>query len=259
MPRMRVQKSTINYYNTLSRWGDKPDEANRQRVKQIAARVPTDVRTVLDLGCGDGTVSNQLVEKKLDVTGVDVSSKALQYFKGKGSLADLNHLPFKDRSFDLVICSEVLEHLTEGIYERAIEEIERVAKLYIIITTPNEEYLPAGFVRCTHCRCTFHMNLHVRMLNRRTHSALFEEFELIETIGINHWSHNPLAVWIEQNLLGVYKFKKGLACPYCGSSNIEKPGLLRDVFAKGVRLLSRIVPRHHKARWIASFYQYKGL
>lgn len=158
---MKTQKTTRKYYDTLSRWGKTLDEPNRQRVEQIVAQVPANVSVVLDLGCGDGTVSNPLIAKGLDVIGVDISIIALQYFKGKGLIGNIEQLPFPAHSFDLIICSEVLEHLPTDTLERAVKEIERVALRYVIITTPNEEYLPAGFVKCKQCGCIYHMNLHV--------------------------------------------------------------------------------------------------
>jgi ubiquinone/menaquinone biosynthesis C-methylase UbiE len=52
-------------------------------------------------------------------------------------LADASHLPFKDDSFDYVLCSEVIEHLNKQSGQRLLAEIDRVCKGRAIITTPN--------------------------------------------------------------------------------------------------------------------------
>jgi ubiquinone/menaquinone biosynthesis C-methylase UbiE len=78
----------------------------------------------------------------MDVWGVDQSNKEIEICKelGHGEIyktADIYSLPFEDKSFDTVTCSEVLEHLTEP--EKAIRELLRVAKLQVIITVPDNE------------------------------------------------------------------------------------------------------------------------
>ena len=49
--------------------------------------------------------------------------------------ADICHLPFSDRAFDLVLCTEVYEHLTRP--EDAVRELARVCRGIIVGTTPN--------------------------------------------------------------------------------------------------------------------------
>jgi ubiquinone/menaquinone biosynthesis C-methylase UbiE len=47
-------------------------------------------------------------------------------------------LCFKDKTFDMVLLSEVLEHLSEP--ENGIEEAKRVSQGYVLVTVPNEPY-----------------------------------------------------------------------------------------------------------------------
>jgi 2-polyprenyl-3-methyl-5-hydroxy-6-metoxy-1,4-benzoquinol methylase len=255
-----MKRETRDYYNGLARWGKPLDEANQERIQLTVGLVPPGVYTVLDIGCGDGTVSNLIVAKGLKVTGLDISPVALKYFKGKGIIANLDQFPFLEHSFDLVICAEVLEHLVEGVYERTLKEIERVARHYIIITTPNEEYLPAGFVRCENCGRIYHMNLHTRAFDRIAHRTLFQEFELVKTVEINNWQQYPLVTWFEQKVLRVYKFKEGLVCPQCGHNGVDKVtlGLRRKSLLKAFCVLAWCLPQHSKPRWIATLYRYRG-
>lgn len=60
--------------------------------------------------------------------------------------ADVYRLPFPDGQFDLVTCLEVLEHLEN--YEKALQEIKRVAKKYVILSVPHEPWFQiSNFLR----------------------------------------------------------------------------------------------------------------
>ncbi len=102
--------------------------------------------TVLDAGCGEGFVANYLAahNEDVEVTGVDVSEGALDYARShysevatfrKGSVYKL---PFSDKSFDAVLCSEVLEHLEDPL--AAMAELKRVSRETVLITVPREPY-----------------------------------------------------------------------------------------------------------------------
>lgn len=107
------------------------------------------INDVIDIGCGEGFVINSLDFPK--ITGVDISRNALRIAKEKnpecnfcsGSIYDIS---FKENSFDLVIATEVLEHLEKP--ELALQEIKRISKNYCIISVPNEPYFCAmNFLR----------------------------------------------------------------------------------------------------------------
>ena len=106
----------------------------------------TSPRTVLDAGCGEGFVSKYLADRDpgLEIIGVDLSLDAIRYAQDRfGDVASFQagsilSLPFADNSFDTVVCSEVLEHISE--VELAIAELKRVADRHVVITVPNEPY-----------------------------------------------------------------------------------------------------------------------
>lgn len=103
------------------------------------------VDTVLDVGCGEGFTLNKLKENKIGKAyeGIDYSEDAITigrklYPNLNLNKGDIYKLSYKDNSFDLVICSEVLEHLEEP--EKGLKELIRVSKKYILLSVPNEPW-----------------------------------------------------------------------------------------------------------------------
>ena len=79
---------------------------------------------ILDIGCGVGTLSLYCASKGLKVTGLDISktaiSKALKTAEKFGLnnltkfiVKDVESLNFRRNKYDLIICSEIIEHLEE--------------------------------------------------------------------------------------------------------------------------------------------------
>lgn len=106
-------------------------------------------RTILDAGCGEGFTLEKLRENNIGqtLTGIDFSESAIQIghkvhpqlILKKGSIYEI---PFKTNQFDLVMCTEVLEHLEYP--EKALTELKRVTKSYCIISVPNEPWFMLG-------------------------------------------------------------------------------------------------------------------
>lgn len=97
--------------------------------------------TMLEIGSGISPV----VTSKSNVIYSDVSLLALKtlkntYGKGLCVVADSTQLPFKNKSFSCVICSEVLEHIEND--RKALQEIARVIKPSgsFIITFPHRHF-----------------------------------------------------------------------------------------------------------------------
>ena len=65
----------LAYYEQFNWKGLKLNSRRQIKVQKILGMIPPDVRTIIDIGCGDGTITNRLAEK-FDVTGVDRSEKS---------------------------------------------------------------------------------------------------------------------------------------------------------------------------------------
>ena len=104
-------------------------------------------KRVLVVGCGTGFFSYHLAQAGADITGVDIAPQNVERCRqvvkaGRFLVADANTLPFPDNSFDLVFCSEVLEHT--GDYQRGLSEICRVLRPqgHLLLSFPIRPTLP---------------------------------------------------------------------------------------------------------------------
>lgn len=160
------QKDAIEFdYFEERKGATKHDE---RRVKEyIISKVPKDVSSILDVGCGSGWVAEHYIKKLIKVHSLDISitnpSKAMQHYPGQkhfGVVADSFRLPFVDNSFDCVIASEIIEHVVNPV--EFIKEVFRVVKKggRLIITTPYKEKLI--YYLCVHCnkKTPVHAHLH---------------------------------------------------------------------------------------------------
>lgn len=108
--------------------------------------------SVLDVGCGPGVEYEGIVRAGLSVryTGVDVTSQMIDVAKSKFPdakwiVGDIYDLPFPDRSFELVMCRAVLEHLPD--YTGALKELNRVARRLVLITLYRKLTLEPSTIR----------------------------------------------------------------------------------------------------------------
>jgi SAM-dependent methyltransferase len=113
------------------------------QVKAIVAPLP--IHTVLDVGCAEGFVLNALRQTRpdLSVAGLDFDDAAL----GRGrrmfpdmplAQADILRVPCPTSAFDLVLCTEVLEHLPDP--AAGLRELGRVSRQYCLLSVPHEPF-----------------------------------------------------------------------------------------------------------------------
>lgn len=92
----------------------------------------------LDYGCGTGQVSSSLVKQHSDVFAFDISSNSvrinLKKNKVQAIVADLFHLPFKEKSFRTTCINGVMHHVID--LEDAFNEATRISSDFICISEP---------------------------------------------------------------------------------------------------------------------------
>lgn len=101
-------------------------------------------KKIADIGCGTGAVLQMLVSMGADAEGVDMSDEALRFCMRKNlkvRLGTAENTNFPDASFDAVIISDVLEHLSND--QKGIKEIFRILKPggICIATVPAHQFL----------------------------------------------------------------------------------------------------------------------
>ena len=109
------------------RWWDlesefKPlHEINPLRLEWIDRHAKLSGKTVLDIGCGGGILAESMTERGANVTGIDLSEKALGvarlHLLESGNAVNYQHTPAEELAatsphrFDVVTCMEMLEHV----------------------------------------------------------------------------------------------------------------------------------------------------
>lgn len=115
------------------------DRASGNRVANEFTEMPAtfkllgDVKgkKVLDAGCGPGLYAKRLLRKGAKVEGFDVSPKSIEIAKriapkASFQVASVTNIPFKRNAFDIVVCSLVLDHVSD--INKAFKEFRRVLK-----------------------------------------------------------------------------------------------------------------------------------
>lgn len=102
-----------------------------QKLQEVIKLLPKDAKRVLDVGCSSAVLTAEVAKNlpNAKITGIDCYKKAIDFAKSKYPnlellVADAHKLPFKDKVFDLVICTETLEHVIDP--EESLLEIKRV-------------------------------------------------------------------------------------------------------------------------------------
>lgn len=119
-------------------------------------------KMVLHIGIAHGHTSRYLAAHNVEVIVSDIEFKYVQKAKesihiNKAVAADIQTLPYRNSSFDAVVCLEVLEHVPD--YQNALSEMNRImkanGKLYLSVPTRYTELLyktfnPDWLELCTH-------------------------------------------------------------------------------------------------------------
>ena len=157
---------------------------DERRVREyIISKIPKNVNSILDVGCGNGWVAKEFLPKGKQVSSLDISvtnpSKARKHYPGEkhfGITADSFHLPFNDNSFDCVIASEIIEHVYDpsGFIKELFRVVKKEGKL--IITTPYKEKLI--YYLCIHCNQKTPANAHIHSFDEKKLESLYSGNDL---------------------------------------------------------------------------------
>lgn len=174
-------------------------------LKYLSERVALSGKRILDYGSGPAFLLEHILALGLDLkyNALDNSEESIKFIKETfSSEKRLENAFYVDsfpsqinETFDVIICCEVIEHLSDEHLSSMVQEFKKLLKPggYLLVTTPNDENLNDLTMACPECGCVFHKWQHLRSWNKATISKFFGEasFETVsvDTITI---STNPL-------------------------------------------------------------------
>ena len=126
-----------------SKWDDMktygPFSRHLRRIIKEMIR-PLEFTSVLDVGCGQGSFLQELQSEfpNIEPYGIDISSSAVEMARkrvagGRFCVLDITD-KFLDDKCDLVVCSEVLEHIPDDV--SALHNLRKMACKYLLVSTP---------------------------------------------------------------------------------------------------------------------------
>lgn len=137
-------------------WGPYHTHRHRMRYDIVAGAVRRhlpDGGRILDVGCGAALVADRISDLRAHYVGFDFGGPHIGYARRKyagheGSLevslaqSDAERMPFGDGTFDVVVMSEVIEHLVRP--DRAVWEVSRILRPggVFLMTTNNASEMP---------------------------------------------------------------------------------------------------------------------
>jgi 2-polyprenyl-6-hydroxyphenyl methylase/3-demethylubiquinone-9 3-methyltransferase len=127
---MNADPAELQKFSELAhRWWDPQSEfrplheINPLRLEWINARAPLNTKRALDVGCGGGILAEAMAKKGANVTGIDLSEKALKvadlHSLESGVSVSYEYISAEDlaareaEQFDVVTCMEMLEHVPD--------------------------------------------------------------------------------------------------------------------------------------------------
>lgn len=233
------------------------------RIRETADLVPSHWLHVVDVGCGDGRVSRELIARGHKVFGIDWSNNSLKHFQGEKMVCDIRKAWPMEMHFDGAICCEVLEHLSPSEAAQVVQQIQANTRLGCLVTVPACEPYRANLVPCHACGKDYHIWGHRQVFGNfgdvdRMIGVQSGVRRLISPPGGVHGSER---LSLLQRRLGYYPYQSSYLCQHCGAPQRvpEKPNALNWVLNKGIALLQRLgSPFRFPGGWYACRYDFKS-
>jgi len=191
-----------------------------ERVADLLALVPASGTVALDVGTRDGHLARLLAARYGVVVALDIVRPRVEHPGVERVQGDITALPFGDDRFDVVLCAEVLEHISPELLEKACRELTRVTRGSLVVGVPYRQDLRCGATTCGTCGAVNPPWSHVNTFDEARLGDLFAPLSATETsyVGSTHEITNPVSAALMNfagNPFGTYEQEE--TCAYCHS------------------------------------------
>lgn len=229
----------------------------QERINDLLKLITKDYTSILDIGSRDCYITRLLKPYFKNIVALDIDELKkddAEINKVRGNVVNLS---FHDNSIDVILCSEVLEHIQNDFLGKACQEIIRVAKLQIIIGVPFNEDIRVGRTTCLSCGKINNAWGHVNTFTKEKLLVLFAGLNIakISYVGKTSLRTNAISTYLFDlagNPWGAYH--KNERCSYCDNFLLkpESRNILQKICSKIAFILERIQKHFTKEQpiWI---------
>lgn len=209
-------------------------ERSTGRLEFLVRRVSPGMRA-LNIGVGNGTLERLAIAKGVDIWSLDPNDRTINHIRQSLALGDkaqigyCQSIPYPNEHFDVVIMSEVLEHLDESTFSATLSEVRRVLRTggKFIGTVPAREKLADSLVVCPHCGFRFHRWGHKQSFDAATLSQALSHYFLVESVRERFF--------IEWDSVSLWKRLQGLIKKFLSWRGIGTYGIARNIYFSAVK------------------------
>ena len=203
-----------------------PGSHEHERLSDLMRIVPRGHSSLLDAGARDGRISVLLAPFFKTVTALDLEKPDVCTENITAVQGDVTHLDFPDNSFDVVLCTEVLEHIPPESLRKACGEIIRAAGHCVAIGVPYDQDLRVAKTTCRSCG---------RTNSPHGHQGVFDEDRLKGLCGMMNHAHTSFVGKMKSRTSFLAAFLMNLAgspwgtygedrrCLHCGGALLGPP------------------------------------
>jgi protein-L-isoaspartate O-methyltransferase len=229
----------------------------QERIHDVMRILPSGFSSVLEIGARDGYLSSLLPSRFSAVTALDLQTPDLGDERIVCVAGDVTRLDFENDSFDVVLCTEVLEHIRPQALQKACDEIARVARHNVVVGVPYQQDLRVGRTTCGSCSQTNPPWGHVNRFDEAALQELFHDLTPVETsfVGRHRESTNRLSAFLLDqagNPWGTYHQEE--PCIHCRRRLMPRSrrNLLQRILAAMAVRLNRLQEAftRERPRWV---------
>ncbi|SFD26403.1 class I SAM-dependent methyltransferase [Clostridium uliginosum] len=219
-----VNQSETQEYRRLFDISKTGVESIDNAVETLINILPEDAEKILDIGSGPGYV-NRNIPPCYNVLAMDIDENILKDNIRKWCIGDILNITLKDKSVEMIMACDVLEHIEKDSLKKAIFELERVSSKYIYIQVPFGEYLGESMALCNECGNKWHVNYHKNSFDYNKVIQLLSDEWKIKTVAftgeVSEYEGFKNSGVILDTLNIEHHEVENWKCPVCGGNTVK--------------------------------------